>query len=135
MDFNGKLRLSTMVVDDCSISRAVLEQGLERLGIWNIDYSRDADTAFRRLTAAPVGVVLSDYRMPRASGLDLLFGLRNHPSTRAIPFIMVSGAADKQVVEKGNLLGMDAYLKKPFSDRQLRNALTKAVGTLRNYAS
>lgn len=122
-----------MVVDDCSISRAVMEQGLERLGLWNIDSTADANTAFRKITAAPVGVVISDYRMPSASGLDLLAGLRNHPATRAIPFIMCSGAMTSTLVDKGNALGMDAYLMKPYSHRQLKTALVKAVGRLATY--
>jgi len=133
LDSVGKMPLRIMVVDDCSVSRGVMEQGLERLGLWNVDHCTDADTAFQRLTAAPVSIVLSDYRMPRASGLDLLFGLRNHPTTRSIPFVLVTGAATSQVLKQARKLGMDAYLLKPYSDDQLRSALTKAVGQLGNY--
>lgn len=122
--------LHVMVVDDMSVSRGLLTQALDAMGITNVDYCTDGNSAFQRLAVKPVHLVISDYNMPGADGLALLAGLRNYKTTANIGFILVTGTTDPAVIAKGNELGMNNFLKKPFSPAELKNCIERVVGRL-----
>ena len=123
-------KLHVMVVDDMSVSRGLIIQALEAMGIKNIDYCVDGETAFKKLAVRPVHLVISDYNMPGADGLQLLAGLRQYKTTQRIGFILITGTADPTVIEKGNKLGMNNYVKKPFSPEALKACIERVVGPL-----
>lgn len=125
-----KKSLHIMYVDDMSVSRGLIQQALEEIGIANIQYEKDGAAALRRLVASPVHLVLSDYNMPGMDGLSLLEGLRNNRSTQKIGFILITGRADREILTRGVNLGMNNFLVKPFSTQQLRIAMEKVAGPL-----
>lgn len=125
-----KDNLRVMVVDDMSTSRGLIIQALEELGVRNIDFRKDGASALNSLVASPVHLVLSDYNMPEMDGLGLLQGLRQNKITQRIGFILVSGTADRATIEQGQKLGMNNFLKKPFSNEQLKSCLQAVVGPL-----
>ncbi|MEL6118309.1 MAG: response regulator [Pseudomonadota bacterium] len=125
-----KDRLTVMVVDDMSVSRALIIQSLDDLGIRKVDYCVDGASAFKRLASQPVHLVISDYNMPGANGLQLLSGLRKYKTTQKIGFILITGMATAQIVDQGNELGMNNYLKKPFSTNDLKSCIERVVGPL-----
>jgi len=125
-----KDQLHIMVVDDMSVSRALIVQALEWMGIRNIVTENDGDSAFRTLSARPVHLVISDYNMPGADGLALLKGLRLNQSTQKIGFILVTGRADKQVLQQGQSLGMNNYITKPFEPQAMKSCIERVVGRL-----
>lgn len=122
--------LRVMVVDDMSTSRGLIFQALEDLGVKNVDFRKDGASALHSLVANPVHLVLSDYNMPEMDGLSLLDGLRQNRTTQRIGFILISGTADRQTIENGQKLGMNNFLKKPFSTAQLRSCMQAVVGPL-----
>ncbi|WP_370275812.1 response regulator [Roseovarius indicus] len=125
-----KERLSVMVVDDMSVSRGLIIQALEDIGIKTIDFCNDGESAFRKLAVKPVHLVISDYNMPGANGLQLLAGLRQYQATQRIGFILITGTASQEIVDKGTQLGMNNYLKKPFSSADLKACIERVVGPL-----
>lgn len=122
--------LSIMIVDDMATSRGIITMALEEIGIKRIDFRRDGNEALASLVANPVHLVISDYNMPGLDGLGLLERLRLNRSTSRIGFILVSGRMDKEILEKGNALGMNNFLKKPFNTAQLKSCLQAVVGPL-----
>ena len=123
-------KLHVMVVDDMSVSRGLIIQALEAMGIKNIDYCTDGESAFKKLAVRPVHLVISDYNMPGADGLQLLAGLRQYKTTQRIGFILITDTTDPAVIEKGNKLGMNNYIKKPFSPEALKACIERVVGPL-----
>ncbi len=65
-------------------------------------------------------LILSDVMMPGLDGHGLLQALRAEPSTRSIPFILLSARAGEEAQSHGMDSGADDYLVKPFSARELR---------------
>jgi diguanylate cyclase (GGDEF)-like protein len=57
--------------------------------------------------------------MPNLDGLSLLSSLREDPSTRAIPFILLTARGSTDDLERGLGLGADDYLAKPFDMGEL----------------
>ncbi|GHD99348.1 chemotaxis protein CheY [Defluviimonas sp. 20V17] len=119
-----------MVVDDMSTSRGLLMQALDELGIRQVDYAADGRNALTKLAANPVHLVISDYNMPQMDGLHLLKALRENRTTSRIGFILVTGRADREIIETGQRLGMNNFLRKPFSTQQMRACIQAVVGAL-----
>ena len=67
--------LTVMIVDDMSVSRGLIVQSLEEIGIWNTTTENNGHAALAKLVANPVHLVLSDMNMPMMDGLGLLKGL------------------------------------------------------------
>lgn len=123
-------KLQIMVVDDMSTSRGLIIQALEELGIMHNDYCRNGKDALRAISASPVHLVISDYNMPELNGLELLKSLRSFGPTQNIAFILVSGSPTQQILDVGRALGMNNFLKKPFSTAEMRRCIETVVGRL-----
>ena len=119
-----------MVVDDMSTSRGLITQALDDAGVRNYDTCNDGQTAFQRVTANPVNLVISDYNMPKMDGLQLLQALRQQTSTRAVGFVLVTGTADPRVIEFGRQWGLNNFLKKPFTPQSFKACIEAVVGRL-----
>lgn len=119
-----------MIVDDMSTSRGLIAQALEAIGIRNIYQASDGTAAMAELARRPVHLVLSDFNMPGMDGLQLLRSLRSTPKTRGTGFILITGRADKQIIDQGKSLGMNNFIKKPFTAMELKTCLEAVVGRL-----
>lgn len=125
-----KDKLHILVVDDMSTSRGLLTQALDEIGVRNYRTENDGEAAWRSLAAKPVHLVISDFNMPRMDGLQLLEAIRSHRAIARTGFILVTGRADKELIDRGVRLGMNNYLKKPFQAAQLKACIEKVVGRL-----
>lgn len=122
--------LRIMVVDDMSVSRGLLVQSLEEMGLWKNEAENSAQSALAKLTANPVHLVLCDFNMPGMDGLGLLQALRSNPMTQGIGFILVTGSPTPEMVEKGRALRLNNLVKKPFTTASLKQAIESVVGRL-----
>lgn len=120
--------LRVMVVDDMSVSRGLLVQSLEEMGLWKTETESSAQAALTRLTTSPVHLVLCDYNMPGMDGLGLLQALRSNRTTQGIGFILVTGTPTPEMLEKGRVLRLNNLVKKPFTTAGLRQAIESVVG-------
>lgn len=123
-------QIRVMVVDDMSTSRGLITQALDGFGIRQVESAHDGPDALQKIAAWPVHLVISDMNMPGMNGLQLLHRLRNQPTTRKVGFLLITGKADRQVIETGKQLGMNNFLPKPFQPADLRNAIEAIVGRL-----
>ncbi len=122
--------LSVMVVDDMATSRGLITMALEELGVKKVDFRSSAQEALQLLVARPVHLVISDFNMPGMDGLQLLQALRQNRNTSRIGFILISGRLDDTILSTGSKLGMNNFLKKPFSTPQLKVCVEAVVGRL-----
>lgn len=122
--------LRVMIVDDMGVSRGLLVQAIEEMGIWKNQAESDAQSALQKLIADPVHLVLSDYNMPGMDGLQFLQALRQNRSTARIGFILVTGNPTPDMVQKGKALGLNNIIKKPFSTASMKQCIETVVGRL-----
>ncbi|AFO89605.1 response regulator (plasmid) [Phaeobacter inhibens] len=122
--------LRVMVVDDMSTSRGILTQCLDELGVSNYMVENNGQSAFQKLVANPVHLVLSDYNMPGMDGLGLLKALREHRVTQRVGFILVTGKPTPEIVEVGRRLAMNNIIRKPFTVATMKQAIEQVVGRL-----
>jgi two-component system chemotaxis response regulator CheY len=125
-----KESLRILVVDDMAVSRALITQSLEEMGVKHLDTESDPKSALGKLVAAPVHLVISDMNMPGMSGLDLLEALRRNKTTQRIGFILITGTPSPEILKRGQELGVNNLVKKPFTTVTLKSSIEKVVGKL-----
>ena len=122
--------LKVLLVDDQLSMRALARSALQQIGITNIDDASDGEEAFRALVQKPVHLVISDFNMPKLDGLGLLRAIRSHEPIRGIAFIMLTGRADKELVQRAMQFGVNNYIVKPFTAAQLKEKIEEVFGAL-----
>ena len=122
--------LKVMVADDTSVSRMLLVDGLNEIGIKNTILAADGEQALQLMMSAPCHIVFSDMNMPKLNGLQLLKALREYTPTRQCCFILVTGKGDRAMIEEGKKYGLNNFLAKPFTTATLKAAIEAVVGKL-----
>ncbi len=68
-------------------------------------------------------LVISDVMMPIMDGHSLLENYKHLPNSKNIPFLFLTALSDRSDIRKGMNLGADDYLTKPFSRKELLDAV------------
>jgi two-component system phosphate regulon response regulator PhoB len=79
----------------------------------------DGESVLRAATVVHPGVLVVDHRLPDVTGIDLARRIRRTRETREIPFILVSSSEDEIDRVIAFEIGVDDYVVKPFSAREL----------------
>jgi two-component system sensor histidine kinase/response regulator len=75
----------------------------------------------------PPDLIVSDIRMPKMDGHELLATMRKRPEWLSIPFIFLTAKGEKEDVYSGKLSGADDYLIKPFEYKDLLVAIQSSI--------
>ncbi|MBS0360495.1 MAG: response regulator [Proteobacteria bacterium] len=122
--------MSCLVVDDQQTIRSLVRSGLQELGFKAIHEASDGEDGLRHMLSRPINLVISDFNMPKLDGLGLLRAVRSHPPIQKTAFIMLTGRADKELVQRAVQFGVNNYLVKPFTVATLREKIEAVFGTL-----
>jgi len=122
--------LNCLVVDDQQTIRSLVRSGLQELGVRNMHEAPDGEEGLRQMLTRPFQLVISDYNMPKLDGLGLLRAVRSHPPISKTAFIMLTGRADKDLVQRAVQFGVNNYLVKPFTVATLREKIEAVFGAL-----
>jgi CheY-like chemotaxis protein len=120
--------MAVLVVEDDLLLSALLARFLEAAGatVHAIDNGEDAVTYVRGAIAAgtPLDLVVTDLRMPRGSGAQVIAAAREQEVP--LPIVAMSGYLDDAVVAALAARRVLYFLSKPFSERQLHVAIAVA---------
>ena len=122
--------LKILIVDDQFSVRQMTRMTLEQIGIRNVHESEHGRQALDMAAVQPLDLIISDYNMPEMDGLNLLRAVRGHPVVRKLPFILLTGRGDKELVIQAVQAGVNNYLVKPFTAAILRQKIEQVVGKL-----
>src|SRR3989304_1169366 len=120
-----------LVVDDAPDTREVLHRNLTSRG-YDVVPACDVAEALRILSAARVDLVITDLKMPGASGLELVRYVREH--LHGAEVITITGYPSVQGAVAAVKSGAEGSLTKPFTQDELFAAVGRAVGKLRRSA-
>jgi len=107
-----------LIVDDESAIREMIAMALELAGYDTLEAS-DAKTAHSIIVDEQPDMMLLDWMMPGTSGIELARRLRADPATKDLPIIMLTAKADEDNKVQGLEAGIDDYITKPFSPKEL----------------
>jgi two-component system, chemotaxis family, chemotaxis protein CheY len=122
--------ISVLIVDDQQTMRSLIRQTLQQLGFTQIADAPDGEEGLKALLARPSHLVLSDFNMPKLDGLALLRAIRSHEPLRKTAFIMLTGRADKDLVQRAVQYGVNNYIAKPFTAADLKKKIEAVFGAL-----
>ena len=114
-----------LLVDDEPAQLELLRYNLEKAGFETLQAENGHDAILQAEEQEPDLVVL-DWMMPEASGIDVCREIRSRAQMRLMPIIMVSARGEEGDRSLGLDSGADDYIAKPFSPRELI-ARVKAV--------
>jgi DNA-binding response OmpR family regulator len=123
-----------LVVEDDADIRDLITWKLEQAGYSTVA-AADGDAGLAAATSdagspgSPGGLpdlVLVDWMMPKMTGIEVCQALRENPVTARIPIILLTAKAQETEVERGFAVGVDDYIVKPFSPREMLSRV-KAV--------
>jgi len=112
------------IVDDDRSIRWVLEKALQQEGLTTVSFE-NADSVVQRLTRQQPDVIISDIRMPGASGLDLLARLREQ--FPRLPVIIMTAHSDLDSAVASYQGGAFEYLPKPFDVDEAVSLVKRAL--------
>jgi two-component system response regulator MtrA len=107
-----------LVADDDVDILALVTTVLERSG-HEVIAVQDGAEALASLLADQPDLMVLDISMPKVDGLEVLRRVRADDATRGLPVILLSAQAQESDVKLGYEAGASAYVKKPFSPRDL----------------
>ncbi len=116
--------MKVLVVDDFAAMRRILKNVFGQIGLSNIIEADDGTTALKMLKNNKVDLIVSDWNMPKMSGLDLLKIVRSNESTKDTPFLMVTASSQKDDVLEAIQAGVSNYIVKPFTADTVKEKLT-----------
>lgn len=114
-----------LVVEDEAAIQELLQFSLTQAG-YKVQIAPSAEHAQHVVSSMLPDLIILDWMLPKASGIDFAKRLRADERTRAVPIIMLTARSDEQDKILGLETGADDYLTKPFSPRELL-ARMKAV--------
>jgi len=116
-----------LVVEDDQVSRSLLQFALAKKG-YDVAVAEDAADAREQLPPDRIGFfecVVTDYRMPESSGLDLLDWIRSQDPSLAT--IIITAESEKQLVTRSFLSGAVDFIDKPIDLEKLHTAVARAI--------
>ncbi len=116
-----------LVVDDAEPTLEVIQRNLLSKG-YQVFTATGVEEALRILDKVRVDLVITDYKMPWLSGLDLVRHIREN--LRESEVIMITGYASIPGAVEAIKSGAVDYLSKPFTDEELFKTVEKAFSRL-----
>ena len=119
------MNATVLIVEDEPAIQELLSSTLIRAG-YEVQRAPDANVAMDTLRNTLPDMILLDWMLPGRSGLAFARELRSNPRTKTVPIIMVTARVEEDNKVTGLEHGVDDYITKPFSPRELL-ARVKAV--------
>ena len=117
-----------LVVDDLKTIRTLMRDILKKLHYSNVIEAEDGYQALLLLKDAaisqsPFGLIISDWNMPKKTGLSLLGDCQKDKAFKHIPFLMVTIESEREYVLKALQMGVSDFVVKPFTAKTIEHKL------------
>ena len=121
----GKRTLKLMIVDDSNIMRRRIERSQQFEELELVGTAGNGVEALELFKKTDPDVVTMDITMPQMDGIECI--ARLVAMKPAVRILVVSALADKATAVEAMERGANGFLNKPFTDRQLNEAIAELV--------
>jgi putative two-component system response regulator len=119
-----------LIVDDDQRLLDSLRRTLHRQSDdWAMTFVRNPEEAWESLLQSAYDAVVTDFRMPGLSGIELLERIRQSDKTKDVPVVILTGLNDRDLKERALLCGAVDLLNKPVDGGQLIARLQNMLQT------
>jgi CheY-like chemotaxis protein len=116
-----------LVVDDDEIIRQLISVNLELEG-FEVTTAVDGQDCLDKVNEVDPAVITLDVMMPRMDGWEAAGRLRADPRTAGVKVVLLSARAQEADLQRGDRIGVDAYLTKPFDPDELIATVRRLAG-------
>ena len=117
-----------LIVDDDSSIQELLRIILTKNG-YTVHQATDGEEAIHRYMEVNPDLVISDISMPKGDGFNVAIIIRSKEKEKKVPILLISAFYDDHAnVKNAERCGADAFLPKPFTQKQLIEAVEKLLG-------
>lgn len=113
-----------LIVEDSETAYQLLAGFSKELGFKTILYAADGKQALGVIQQQdpknPIGLILADWNMPQMSGIDLLKAIRAQPSSKNVPFVMITADSEMDMIVQAISAGVSSYIVKPVTLENLK---------------
>jgi CheY-like chemotaxis protein len=120
-------RPRVLVVDDSATIRDLISLNLELEG-FEVVTAVDGQDCLERVRDLCPDLVTLDVVMPRLDGFETARRLKADPGTAHLPVVFVTASAQTADLARGDEVGADAYLTKPFEPQTLVATVRRLAG-------
>lgn len=122
-----------LVVDDMPTIRDLVKNQLKALGFKNIVEASDGEAGLNLVMNAasvglPIELIISDWNMPKMTGLEFLRQVRASETLGKTPFILLTSESERDQVTEAILAGVSQYIVKPFAAKSFEEKLRAVWG-------
>jgi two-component system, chemotaxis family, chemotaxis protein CheY len=119
----------TLIVDDSSVMRKIVERSLRQAGIdpLVVHEASSGTEGLDVLKVKQVDLILSDINMPSMDGLEFLRQLRAQNLAPGVPVVMITTESSEEHVKQAIQSGARGYIRKPFTADQVKERVLPLV--------
>ncbi|MBV9389531.1 MAG: response regulator [Chroococcidiopsidaceae cyanobacterium CP_BM_ER_R8_30] len=122
------LTKSVLLIEDEANVREIIQACLSDIGGWNVQAFSSAQAGLRHLATERPDVIVVDVLMPGMDGVAFIHQLRDNPSNRSIPVILLTVKARWFTPQELHRLGVVEAIAKPFDAATLSSRISSALG-------
>ena len=115
-----------LIVDDSTSIRQLVSTVLERAG-YEVDGAEDGREGLKVASAKEFDLVITDIHMPNMNGLELVEELRQLPTYRMKPILVLSTEGSQEMKERGKAAGATGWMVKPFQPDRMIETVGKVL--------
>lgn len=119
------MSINVLIADDSGTMRKIIIRSLNAAGITSVTEACDGEQAIGLFKPDTFDLVLTDWNMPKKTGLDVIKAIRTQDTK--VPTVMITTESEKGRVVEAIQAGVTDYLVKPFTPDQLKDKLEKHV--------
>ncbi|MBD5552703.1 MAG: response regulator [Desulfovibrio sp.] len=123
MAYDPNMRV--LIVDDFSTMRRIVRNILRQIGLNNVVEADDGTTAWDILNREKIDFIVSDWNMPKMTGIELLRKVRSSEQFADTPFLMVTAEAQQENIIEAVQAKVSNYIVKPFTADTLQQKIDK----------
>lgn len=124
------MKKTILIVDDEPHIRLLLEQTLEDLEDEGVEIltASNGEDALEMIKTQKPDLVFLDVMMPKMNGFEVCNAIKNELGRRDIYIIMLTAKGQEFDKQKGNEVGADLYMTKPFDPDEVMEKSIKILG-------
>jgi two-component system chemotaxis response regulator CheY len=117
-----------LIVDDAAVIRDLIGLLLSEYDDFVVTMATNGRQAHEMLQANKFDLAIVDLNMPEMNGVELIKAIRADARTRTLPVIVCTANDHAQMIQEAESIGIEAYVLKPFKNKELLLLVSQLVG-------
>jgi two-component system chemotaxis response regulator CheY len=117
-----------LVVEDSPTMRQLIVFALKRVRGIDITEAQDGVDGLKKLSADHYDLILTDINMPIMDGLKLVSLVRNDPSYKTVPIVIITTEGASEDRERALAIGANEYITKPIQTSRIIDTAKRLLG-------